>query len=112
MTREEFAAALGRDPAPEDQLPGTYRYRARKGAPWQAVRITYQDGMWFCVVNGRGDHWAYDPAKIPFIWRHGPFHSVTEDEYLAILKDYAEAHPGSPLNTPDEPVNLRRIKPL
>lgn len=112
MTREEFAAALGRDPAPEDQLPGTYRYRARKGAPWQGVRISYKLGWWICLLNGDAEGMARDPGKIPFIWKHGPFHSITEDEYMAILKDYAEAQPGSPYLTPDQPVNLRRIKPL
>lgn len=114
MTREEFTNALGREPSATDQPAGTYRYRARRGAPWQAVRIIYDGSRWHCVVNGvavSGEGQA-DPERIGFIMYHGPFHSITEAEYLAILADYADAKAGTPLATPAEPVNLRRSNPL
>jgi len=117
-TRQEFAELLGREPDATDQPPGWYRYRAARGAPFQAIRIVYEDGLWFCLVNGLSEYQGRrvagrnDPSEIPFIILHGPFHEITEEQYMAILRDYQEAAPGSPLETPEQPVNVRQARPL
>lgn len=95
-------------------MPGTYRYRAGKGAPIQAVRIVYDDTAWHVLVNGsvQPGSGAADPAEIPFILWRGPFWSITEAAYMAILRAYQEAKIGTPLRTPDRAVNLRESEPL
>lgn len=114
MTREEFAAVLGREPSATDQMPGTYRYRATKGAPIQAVRISFDGATWHVLLNGavQPGSGALDPSDIPFILWRGPFWSITEAEYMAILREYQDAGRGTPLRTPDQPVNLRESEPL
>lgn len=114
MTPDEFAKALGREPSATDQPPGTYRYKARRGAPVQAVRISYDGAHWHCLLNGRvqpGSGCA-DPDGIRFINTFGPFWSITETEYKAIIQEYEAASPGTPLTMPTEAVNLRESEPL
>lgn len=114
MTPEEFAIAVGRMPSATDQMPGTYKFRAFKGAPWQAIRISFDGIWWHCICNGvvTRDSGRRDPADISLILWRGPFHRIPESEYMRILRDYDEAPPGSPLRTPNEPVNIRESKPL
>lgn len=105
---------LGRTLGAEDQPPGFYRYRARRGAPWQALRILWDGAEFHCLLSGepvKGSP-APDPALIDFILYRGPFHSVSETEYETLLAAYRAAPAGHPLRTPDEPVNLRGSKPL
>jgi len=68
--------------------------------------------MWTVHVNGDVIGCAPDPSMISFVMYRGPFHPISEDEYMAIVRDYAEAQPGSPLKTPDKSINLRQTKPL
>src|SRR5271155_5418617 len=106
MNREEFAAALGREPAATDQPTGTYKYRAMRDAPWQPVRIIHDEQGWWCFKCGEllNKRPRPDPDLIPFINIHGPFGEISWAEYMAMMKDYAAAGPGSPLKTPYKPV--------
>jgi hypothetical protein len=53
-----------------------------------------------------------DPLNIPFIRDHAPFHPISLRQYHDLLDDYRNAKPGSPLLTPDEPVDLRGAPPV
>jgi hypothetical protein len=116
MLQEEFnwLKAIGRERSATDQPPGTYRYRARRKAPWQPVRILWDGEMWHCLLTGRPVRGSgtCDPMDIPFIRDRAPFHPVSEIEYLQLVLAYEAARPGSPLLTPDEPVDMRRSAPL
>lgn len=103
----------------DTQGPGWYRYRAARGAPWQAVRIVEEGGLWFVLLNGKPVHGsgAAHLHDIPFV--HPPasigarmFHPVTEPEYLMLLDALAAAEEGTPLATPDAPVDLRNARSL
>jgi hypothetical protein len=110
----DWVAALGRDRSATDQEPGFYRYRARRGAPWQPVRIILDGDGWHCLVRGEpvAGSGQRDPLDIPFIRDRGPFHSISLVEYHVMIEDYRTAAPGSPLLTPDDPVDLRGSAPL
>ena len=112
MDRDEFRSLLGREPSATDQPPGYYKFRM-KGRPWRAVHIVHMYGWWAVVIDGvRTASIAKDPADLGFILAFGPFHPISEEEYLNILRDYAEANERSPLKAPDQPINLRHADPL
>lgn len=96
-----------------DPSPGTYRYRARRGAPWQAVRITHGPG-WNVYLNGAllPDAGVEDWIKHEWLLWNWPLHPIDEREYDALLKAAEQARPGDPLATPDQPVNLRAAPSL
>ena len=104
----------GRDRCATDQPPGYYRFRLRRGAPFQAVRILHDGEFWQMLRNGEPVRLSgqRDPLDIPFVRLWGPFHAITQAEYEEILAAYQAAEPGTPLASPDEPVNLRGSKPL
>lgn len=114
MDRQALQALLGREPDATDQPPGTYRFRARRKAPWQPVRIMFNadEQTWYCLLNGALVGFGADPADIPFIQNHGPFHPISPGEYYDMILAYADAKPGTPLKDPQSPVNLRKSKPL
>jgi hypothetical protein len=97
-----------------DQPPGTYRYRARRGAPWQPVKLIYDGVLWHCLLIGHPvfASGTYDVLDIPFVRTRGPFHPISEAEYVAMLAEYERAVPGSPLKSPDDRVDLRSAPPL
>ena len=111
---EEWEMALGRERATTDQPPGTYKYRSRRGCPWQPLRILW-DGYLFHVlligkpVPGSG---RSDPMDIPMVLWKAPFHPISLTEYVRMIEEYENAPPGSPLRTPDQPINLREAPPL
>lgn len=106
-----FAEMLKRQPEATDQPPGTYRFR-RRGGPLQAVRIIWDGAEWSVLVNGEERGRAADPVEIDFILYHGPFWPISEAEYAQILIAYGKAKPGTPLATPDAPVDFRKSRPL
>jgi hypothetical protein len=111
----DWKESLGRPVSATDQPPGTYRYRARRGAPFQAVKIMLSDdGFWDVLLNGSpvARSGQLDPMDIPFVLNRGPFAPISEHEYRALILEFEMAADGSPLKTPDEPVNLRRSAPL
>lgn len=111
---EDWQKSLGRPASATDQPPGYYRFRRGRGRPWQPLRILLRDGLWHFLLVGtpvRGSGEA-DPLNIAWVRDHGPFHPITREEYDALMDSYVAAEPGSPLTTPDEPVNLRRSPPL
>ncbi len=98
----------------ETVTEGWFRYREQKGAPWQALRIIRESGCWVALLNGvavpgSGAALAKD---VPFLLWRSPFHSVTEAEYLSIIRAYERAPPGHPLRTPDQPIDLRQAPGL
>jgi hypothetical protein len=99
---------LGTEPS-----PGFYAYRARKGAPLQAMRIINFDGAWIVLVNGTPmpGSGADDWVKVPILLRW-PFHPITHDRYLELIKAAEDAPPGHPLAEPDKPVDLKRNRSL
>lgn len=108
---EDWEAALGRERSATDQPPGHYWYRAGRGCPLQPLRIHWDGHHWHVLligepVRGSGQR---DPMDIPFVRARGPFHPIPEGEYLRMIRDYETAPPGSPLRTPDQPVNLRGV---
>lgn len=98
---------LGRPATCEDQPPGTYRYRHGKGCPWQPLRIMFDDGRWFVLLRGEVVGFAADPTDIPLVKWRGPFHEISEEDYADLMAEYRKARPGSPLLTPEQPINLR-----
>ena len=97
-----------------EPTPGVYRFRTRRRAPWQPVRIMHDGYEWNVLVIGKvafGSGKA-DPFEIPIIAHRWPLHPISQQEYDAMMAEYALAKPGSPLATPDEPVDLRRSLPL
>lgn len=111
---DDWQQSLGRDLSATDQPPGVYRYRAGRGCPWQPLRLLWDGYNWHCLligvaVPGSGQR---DPLFIPFIRDRGPFHPITLSEYHNMIDDYRAAQHGSPLLTPNEPVNLRVAAPL
>ena len=93
---------------------GYFRYREKKGAPWQALRVFREDDAWIAILNGEvvkgsGAAMAKD---IPFLLYRSPFHPIPEAEYDALLKAYAKAPSAHPLRRPGEPVNLRDTPPI
>ena len=103
---------LGRPVSSTDQPPGTYRYRHGKGCPWQPLRIVFEDKQWFVMLRGEVIGSGDDPNDIPIIRLRGPFHPIGGGEYAILLEAYRVARPGSPLLTPNEPVNLRNAPAL
>lgn len=112
----DWRASLGREPGAEDQPPGYYRVRPggqRGKRPWMPVRLVLtDDGMWHCLVIGSPVHGSpqSDPSLIPFVRQNGPFREIAEAEYYALIAEYDAAGPGSPLLTPNEPINLRNAR--
>jgi hypothetical protein len=107
--------ALGRPVSATDQPPGTYRYRTKKGAPWQPLKIMLTDnGLWHVLLCGRpvSGSPARDPEQIQLVLWRGPFDPISEHEYRALVLEHEMAPAGSPLRNPDEPVNLRQARPL
>ena len=88
---------------------GFFRYRGKKGAPWQPLRVMRESGRWIVLLNGtvvQGS--GHTKAKhIPFLSYRAPFHEITEAEYHDLIRQYREAPPGDPLRTPDEAVDVR-----
>lgn len=105
---------LRRPVGAEDQPPGTYRYRAKRGAPWQPLRILYDGVLWHCLLTGKPvpGSGTLDPMDIPMIRDRGPFHAIDWETYTALIAAYEGAPPGTPLATPNEAVDLRRSRPL
>lgn len=99
-----------------EPTPGTYRYRAGKGAPWQPVRIAFDGYLWHVLIVGQVAHGSgnQDPRGIPFLDKHWPMHPIEEKEYMQLLREYLEAAkvPGHPLLTPDRATKLREAPPL
>lgn len=111
---DDWQEALGREICATDQPPGLYRYRAGRGCPWQPLRLLWDGYAWHALligvaVKGSGQK---DPLHIPFIRDRGPFHAITVHQYHDMLEEYRTAKPGSPLLTPDVPVDLRAARPL
>lgn len=89
--------------------PGVFRLRSRRGAPWQPVKILYDGYEWHVLIIGQVTPGSgrRDPFDIPLIKKRWPLHEITQQEYDDMIAAYARAKPGSPLKTPDQPVNLR-----
>jgi hypothetical protein len=103
---------------PDDDIEtvseGYFRYREKKGAPWQPLRVMRESGLWMVFLNGKlvegsGKAKAKD---IPFLLWRSPFQPINEAQYHALLDDYASAPPGHPLRRPGEPVDLRNAPVL
>jgi hypothetical protein len=100
------------EPDPDDietVTPGFFKYRARKGAPWQALRVMRESGCWVALLNGDVVKGSGKPLArdIPFLLYRSPFTPISEAEYDALLRAYENAPPGHPLRSPEEPVDLR-----
>lgn len=107
--KQDATAAVGVEPE-----PGWYRWRTRKGAPSQPVKITLTGGLWFALVNGAVTPGSGRPDSldVPFLRFNWPLHPITEAEYDHLVSAFRAADPGHPTHRPDDPVNLRRAKPL
>jgi hypothetical protein len=57
-------------------------------------------------VSGSGKK---DPMDIPLVKWRAPFHPIPMTEYVRMIAEYEAAPPGSPLRTPDEPVDMRNV---
>jgi hypothetical protein len=103
------------DPADiETVAVGFFRYRQRKGAPWQPLRVMRESGTWIAilcgnVVEGSGARLARD---VPFLLWRSPFYPISVNEYDALLSAYDSAPAGHPLRQPGERVDLRAAPPL
>lgn len=106
--------ALGRERSATDQPPGTYRYRAGRGCPWQPLRILWDGYHWHVLLLGKPvpESGRSDPLQIPFIRDRAPFHPITITQYYELMDEYGRAGPGSPLLMPDMPVDLRAAPAL
>ena len=94
--------------------PGFYEFRRCKGAPRQALRIVCNDGAWAVLLAGevvRGSG-ASDPLEISLLAHRWPFTPITESAYYELLRATDEAGPQHPLSDADNPVDLRRARPL
>jgi hypothetical protein len=98
---------------PDDDLetvaPGFFKYREKKGAPWQPLRVMREAGRWVVLLNGKVvDGSGAEKAKdVPFLLWRAPFAPITQAEYHTLLDAYENAPPGHPLRKPGEPVDLR-----
>jgi hypothetical protein len=110
----EWEAALGRPWETTDQPPGTYKYKAGRGCPWQPLRILWDGYEWHVLLTGKpvSGSGKKDPMDIPLVKWKAPFHPISLAEYVKMIEQYETAAPGSPLRTPDQPVNLRQAPPL
>lgn len=93
---------------------GFYRFRAAKGAPWQACRIIFESGCWICLVMGKvvEGSGAADPFDIPFLVNRWPMHPISEATYDEILQAHEAAPAGHPLRKAGERVDLRNAPAL
>lgn len=98
----------------ETVAAGFFRYRERKGAPWQPLRIIHDNGHWSAILNGKLVHGSGSrKAKdIGFLLWRSPFNPISEEEYDRLLKAHSDAPEGHPLREPDRPVDLRGAPPL
>ena len=98
----------------ETVRPGFFRYRARKGAPWQALRVMRESGRWVALLNGEivPGSGAEKARDVPFLLWRSPFTPITEAEYDALLQAHQSAPDGHPLRKPEEKVDLRGAPPL
>ena len=100
-------------PPDEDDIEtvsvGFFRYRERKGAPWQALRVMRESGCWVALLNGEvvPGSGAEKAKDINFLLWRSPFTPITPQEYDALLQAHESAPPGHPLRTPGEKVDLR-----
>lgn len=93
---------------------GYFRFKERKGAPWQPLRIMRESGTWVAILNGvvvkgSGSRLA---REVPFLLWRSPFHPISVTEYDALLMAHENAPAGHPLRNPGEPVDLRAAAPL
>ncbi len=88
---------------------GWFKFRERRGAPWQPLRVFRDSGRWIVLLNGETvPHSGAELAKdIPFLLWRAPFHPITQAEYDRLCREYARAGQGSPLLRPGDPVDLR-----
>ena len=88
---------------------GFFKFRAAKGAPWQALRIMRESGTWVVLLSGRvvPGSGAAKAKDIPFLLWRSPFFPISEAAYDALLAEYRSAPPGHPLRSPDRAVDWR-----
>ena len=88
---------------------GFFRFRATKGAPWQALRIIRESGTWVAILSGEivPGSGAAMAKEVPFLLWRSPFHPISQGEYETLLRAYETAPPGHPLRTPERAVDWR-----
>lgn len=93
---------------------GFFRYRERKGAPWQPLRIMRESGAWVALLNGDvvPGSGARLAKEVPFLLWRSPFYRISENDYDALIRAHAAAPPGHPLRTPGDKVDLRSAPTL
>lgn len=93
----------------DDCRPGLYRYRATRGAPWQAVEIVRGADGWSVRINGwpTPDKPALDWLDHGWLKRHWPLWPIERAEFDRLMLAHQSAREGSPLASPDRPVDLR-----
>ena len=92
-----------------EPTPGVYRFRARRKAPWQPVKIMFDGWDYHVLVTGEVVFGSGkpNPMDIPLLRERWPLHPISDREYGELMDAYANAKPGSPLLSPNEPINLR-----
>lgn len=102
-------------------VPGFYRVRLRKDAPWSPVKIwtegetdeagnLIEDLQYFCEVNGRSvDPWRYAER----VNLSGEAISEADYRYMIDMGVWARAYaPDMPEANPDQPIDLSKARPL
>lgn len=102
-------------------VPGHYKRRLAKGAPYSVFYIAHQVARdpdsgeildrsphWIALVNG-------EPVDVFSIWPDCSGEPISEDEYRFLLADHRHAvryRPDAPEAKPRERVDLHTLKPI
>lgn len=91
--------------------------RLVRGGPYVPAEIVHADGEWSAIINGvlQGQPHA-QPEKAPGvskIWLFGKRIDGKEYAYRRAVGDHVAKHdPEHPLATPNQPIDLSKLKPL
>ena len=99
---------------PDAPEVGWYATKLVKNGPEIACRIIEVGGSWVILVNGEPTQETAEtePWRLRMAERVAFSRRITADQYEAMLTAAAEAKPGEPLASPDQPINWRNSPPL
>ncbi len=96
-------------PRPVDMpVPGYFRVRLVKGAPWVPARIMEQDGWWLVLIDGEATGPAGREAwKVAQMERVAFSNAITGAQYASLLEQRRALPADHPLKDATKPIDMR-----